>query len=124
MAPHQIFTTAGAFVSAFGSQGTGPGKFGGNSPSPYGVAVSPDQQQVYVADYALGTISRWGLAGDFISSFATAGTSAGQLSGPYDLAIQPGTDNVFVVEAGTNRVTVSRDQGILLSDCQTPCDMR
>ena len=40
----QIFTSAGTFVAAFGSSGTGPGQF----ERPSGVCVSPDGDIIVV----------------------------------------------------------------------------
>jgi DNA-binding beta-propeller fold protein YncE len=42
----QVFTSAGVFLTAFGSNGSGNGQFR----EPYGVAVNKSNGNVYVAD--------------------------------------------------------------------------
>jgi hypothetical protein len=102
----QKFDSAGAFVTSWGTQGTGNGQFIAGAA---GAAVD-SAGNVYVADPGNNRIQKFTSSGSFISSWGGAGTGNGQLSGPLGVAIDA-SDNVYVADTGNNRVQVFTTAG-------------
>lgn len=107
----QRFSRNGAFLNAFGSQGTGPGQF----QSLYWIAVDTPLAQVYATDNVLNRVSVFQQNGTFLFSFGGTGTGPGQFDGPKGIAVAPAlpgfggfgqAGGVFVVDAGNKRVQV------------------
>ncbi len=94
----QKFTSAGAFVTAWGSPGAGSGQFA----RPVQLAVN-SFGEVYVADRDNNRIQRFSNSGAFLGSFGGAGAGDGQLASPQDVAIEP-SGNVLVADLSHFRV--------------------
>jgi DNA-binding beta-propeller fold protein YncE len=93
------FSTAGAYVSKFGSSGTGNGQF----TDPYGLATDPATGNLYVSDYGNKRVQEFSSAGSFITKFGAAGTAAGQFEGPTGIAVNS-SGGVYVDDFNNNRV--------------------
>jgi YD repeat-containing protein len=90
-------TTAGSFVRAFGSPGTGPGQFGTEA----GLELDPNGN-VWVADYSNNRIEEFTATGSFLQAVGSAGSGNGQFSGPGGFAFVGG--NMYVADFGNKRV--------------------
>ena len=88
--------------TVFGGTGTGPGQF----QLDYGIAIGQGQiagnpaEVIYVSD-GTGRVQKFDMIGIHIGTF-----TAFDLSQPRQMAIDPATDNVFVVNAGKSMVDV------------------
>jgi 6-bladed beta-propeller len=96
----QVFDENGAFVKAFGKNGSGPGQF----EEPRSIAVdnsaSPANGDVYVVDSGNSRIQRFGPEGEFKLAFGSKGSGEGQLNfdaGPVLVGVGPG-GVVYVVD--------------------------
>jgi YVTN family beta-propeller protein len=72
--------------------------------SPFGVAVSPDGNNVYVVNHADGTISEYGAgAGGALAGLGTVGT------GPdaWEVAVSPDSNSVYVTNPHSDSLTYS-----------------
>jgi 6-phosphogluconolactonase len=85
----------------------GPPVLSGNSNSttnsqPYGVAVSPSGANLYVANYASGTVSTFSIGGGGVLTQQGTGITTGS-SGPIWVAVSPNGHNLYVTNytAGT-----------------------
>jgi streptogramin lyase len=125
----QEFTEAGAFVRAFGSEGTAAGQLKG----PTGIAVSG--AGVYVADYSNNRVEQFSTAGAFVRAIGwgvsngeaklevctsgcqagIAGAGNGQFSLPRQIAAEASTGNLYVTDAGNNRVEEITSSGSFLT---------
>jgi DNA-binding beta-propeller fold protein YncE len=92
------FDRQGILITAWGSEGSGNGQFGG----PRGIAVD-SQGNVYVVDKKHDRVQKFDPNGAFLLAFGGTGTGDGQLEGPHDVAVGPG-DIVFVTDQGNNRI--------------------
>ena len=92
------FSTAGAFLGQWGSQGFEDGQF----QSPLGIATDP-AGNVYVADYTGDTIQKFDSTGQFLARWGSPGSGDGQFDGPIAVAVDA-SSNVYVLEAGNYRV--------------------
>jgi DNA-binding beta-propeller fold protein YncE len=72
------FSTAGAYVSQFGSKGTATGEFEG----PHDMATEAASGDLYVVDKGNNRVQKFSAAGAFISTFGTDGSGNGQLEHP------------------------------------------
>ena len=72
----QKLTASGAFVAAWGSQGSGDGQF----LSPTGIAVD-DAGNMYVADAQNKRIQKFSASGAFVAKWTGVGADSGGLSG-------------------------------------------
>src|SRR5439155_20392574 len=82
-------------------------------PAPAGVAVDPDGS-VYVTDYALDRVVKFGPDGSVLGQWGGSGGAPGQFSGPFGIAVDA-TDTVFVVDQLNNRVQRFGSDGSLLN---------
>jgi len=87
------FSSQGVYISQLG-EGSFPAGAAHGSFSPYGVAVDPSTDDLYVADRANGMIDRFKATGEYETQFA-----AGQAGGFNSLAVNS-TGNVYVSVAG------------------------
>ena len=107
------FTTGGAFVHRYGSQGPAAGQFKGGV---QGIAVQGGR--VYATDVAgcrlqifdeakllTATSIANAPAGTLLYSLGGCGTAVGQMSAPRGVAPDPATNSVYVAETGTSRIT-------------------
>jgi len=87
------YTNDAAYTSpAFGSDA---GQIGGGANA---LGIDPANHDLLVADPANGRVSRFADDGSFVSSFNGADTTAGQFSGPIDIAIASNGD-IYVTDA-------------------------
>lgn len=104
----QKFTTDGAFVTKWGSEGTGDGQFASLE------SLDVDSQgNVYVADHDNNRILKFSGNGEFVSAWGSEGTEPGQFDGPSGLAVD-NEDNVFVTENDNHRVQKFTSDGEFL----------
>lgn len=92
------YTTSGALVGCWGSQGSGPQQFD----HPRGMSVTPDGHLLVADDYN-DRVSVWTETGQFVCTWGTSGTGAGQLQFPADIALGPDGE-YYVAELGNDRV--------------------
>ena len=105
------FDPDGKFIKCWGSPGSGQevGKDGsGPTPGEFAriraMTLGPDGN-LYVADACHHRIQVFTLEGEFVRTFGTPGSGAGELSYPYDVACSAGaTPYLYVVEYGNCRV--------------------
>jgi len=107
----------GQFIRAFGKDVGGPGVnvctnacgVGTDDGSPgsigssFGVAAAAGE--IFVSETTNSRISVFGEDGIFRRAIGSAGSAAGQLAGPYGVAVDPAAGNVFVSDTGNNRLT-------------------
>jgi DNA-binding beta-propeller fold protein YncE len=103
------YTTDGDFVTAWGSEGSGPGQF----ERPTGMCVDVDGN-VYVADQLNRRVQVFDSSGNFIRELGTRGVDAGILSQPRDVGIDP-QGFVEVVDQSNRIVVYTRDTGLYVS---------
>jgi len=109
----QKFTSSGIFIKAWGKQGSGVGQFD----SPRGVAVDSSTHEVYVADAGNHTIKKFQLANPcpagtiqivfgvcFITKWGSWGSGNGQFKAPIGVAVDSSTHEVYVADAGNERI--------------------
>jgi tripartite motif-containing protein 71 len=105
----QEFSSAGTFITQFGSFGNGSGQF----EYPQGVAVD-SSGNVYVADTVNNRIQKFTSNGTFISSWGSFGTGNGQFNDPMGVCI--GSDgSVYVVEGVNDRVQKFTNTGTFVT---------
>jgi tripartite motif-containing protein 71 len=94
----QRFSASGAFLGAWGAQGSSEGQFS----FPSSVAVAPDGT-VYVADSGNHRIQRFSATGAFLGAWGTGGSGDGQFWLPYGVAVAP-DGTVYVADTDNNRI--------------------
>ena len=100
----------GQVLNVFGEHG---GKLG-KMTRPRGVAISPEDQKVYVSDYDTHRISVFLPNGQYHTSFGKKGGGPGKLKTPLGIAFGP-NGNLFVADTGNNRVAVFTPEGEYVS---------
>ena len=132
----QSFDSSGRFRFMFGSQGNGPGQFGGVS-GPNGIAVDEDGF-IWVSDThtALGgnnRVQKFDQQGRFISSFGEHGAGPGQFAGkvgprtttdskigginpegPYGIVFGALSGHLYIADTDNSRIQVFDREGNLL----------
>jgi sugar lactone lactonase YvrE len=103
--------STGAFVNAFGVQGSDPGQL----LAPEGVAFdqkNPDR--LWVADTGSDRIEEFDLSGNLVNHWGTSGHAVGDLSHPTGVTTD-NFDNVWVADSGNDRVEEFNTDGQLLA---------
>ncbi len=103
----------GSFLTAWGSQGTGPGRFN----SPQGVALD-SSGNVYVSDSVNNNIQKFTSSGTFIISW-NSWNNTNVLKNPLGIAVNS-TGFVYVVDQGDQRVQIFRNNGAYLGSIGGP----
>ncbi|MBA2451909.1 MAG: hypothetical protein H0V47_01970, partial [Chloroflexia bacterium] len=112
----QVFDPTGAFVQAFGRQGSEPGQLasfpGSSQGGPGGIDITGDR--IYVADTWNHRVQVFGLEGDYITGWgsffdaqddpAATATNPGLFYGPRGIAVHDGL--VYVTDTGNERVQI------------------
>ena len=93
-----IFSTDGAFLGAWGRQGSGDGQFD----RPAGVAFDGEGNLV-VADTLNGRIQRYTKEGRYLGGWAGPGSGDGELNMPWGVSVDA-SGSVYVADWGNDRV--------------------
>ena len=97
------------FVTAWGSDGSGPGQF----VQAEGIAVD-DSFHVYVVDHGTHRIEKFTRDGVFLLQWGGQGAAAGQFTYPSNVAVDHAF-NVYVTDTGNNRVEKFNSMGMFLT---------
>ncbi len=95
----QKFTSAGVFVTKWGSQGADDGEFFANL---HGLAVD-NANNVYVGDFGNSRIQKFDSAGNFLGKWGSLGSGDGQFSNARDFDVDS-ANNVYVADFGNSRI--------------------
>ncbi|MGH9764444.1 MAG: 6-bladed beta-propeller, partial [Blastocatellia bacterium] len=87
-----------AFLSKFGSIGSGDGQF----QFPLGIALN-SAGEIYVVDSGNSRVEVFRSSGAFLRKFGSEGLSAGQFYDPTGIAVDS-SGNLYVVDTGNNRI--------------------
>jgi len=93
------FSSSGAYVSKFGSEGTGSGEF----ERPYDIAADPRSGDLYVADTHNDRVEEFSTTGVFLAKFGSEGSGNGQFLTPEGITVNSSGD-VYVCDHGNNRI--------------------
>jgi len=100
------FTQDGQFVSAWGSQGSGPGQFG----QTIGLALD-GLGRLFVVDYGNSRVESFTTDGAFVTQWGSSGGGPGQFSAPRRLMVDQ-TGLVQVTDFGNNRIEAFTRDGV------------
>ncbi len=100
---------APAYVSRWGSRGSGQGQFDG----PRGLAVGPNGS-VYVTDGDNNRIQQFTATGQFVRQWGTEGTGPGQFRFPVDVDVDA-SGNVYVADGFNSRIQKFSASGTYLT---------
>ena len=109
----KVFTAAGQFVQAIGSQGTGLGQFS----QPTGIAYEKSANQIAVADTQNGRVEFFDASGnhDFVKSIGSFGIKPLEFKSPvgitFDYDAAGGLNRMYVVDTYQNAVQVIDPSG-------------
>jgi DNA-binding beta-propeller fold protein YncE len=107
-----LATAAPAYLSQFGSYGSGNGQFNG----PYLDAVDPATGDVYVTDTGNSRVEKFDSSGDYISQFGSLGLDGnGEFEYPHGVAVDPSSGDVYVDDNSTQAVQKFDSSGKYLS---------
>ena len=113
----QVLNEHGVAQFAFGGSGTGPGKFRFAQRLDYddgGTPADTGDDSVWVADPELGRVTRFTIAGAYITHFGTLGNATGQLKHAGGVAAD--TRCVYVADADRNRLVVFDRSGTFVAE--------
>jgi len=106
----QKFDSSGAFLTKWGTPGSGDGQFN----TPLGVAVDP-AGNVYVAEQGNNRIQKFDSSGTFLLKWGTPGSGDGQFSIARDVAVDSAGD-VYVVDQNNQRIQKFDSSGAFLTE--------
>ena len=95
----QEFSTAGVYLSKFGSSGSGNEQFN----EPKGIATDPTTGNLYVVDSGNKRVQEFTAAGAFVTKFGIAGTGTGDFVAPVGVAVSS-SGGIYVADKGSNYV--------------------
>lgn len=107
------FNSSGAYVSSFGSFGSGNGQLN----DPEGIALDASGN-IYVADTHNNRVQKFTSAGVYVSQFGSPGSGNGQFNAPVGIAFDS-SGNIYVADVGNNRVQKFDSNGVYLSQFGT-----
>jgi prepilin-type N-terminal cleavage/methylation domain-containing protein len=107
------FSPSGAYLSQFGTAGSGNGQFSG----PTGIAVDASGN-IWVVDYGNDRVEEFSPSGAYLSQFGSYGTGNGQFVLPESIAIDA-SGNILVADYWNNRVEEFSPSGAYLSQFGT-----
>jgi len=105
----QIFDSEGKFISTFGSNGNGNGKFD----HPKGIMIN-SKGNIIVHDRRNHRIQIFDSEGNFISTFGSYGDGIGQFKLPDGICIDK-NDNIYVYESYNNQIQIFGSNGKFIS---------
>lgn len=100
----------GNLVSTLGTPGAS-GSSTGVFNRPWGVAVAPAADRVYVTDNSNRRVQVFTRSGEFVSAFGSLGTADGQFNNPTGIAVSDDGE-VYVADTGNRRVQVFDGEGV------------
>ncbi|MGA9875624.1 MAG: hypothetical protein WBQ21_07435 [Solirubrobacteraceae bacterium] len=109
----QEFSSEGAFIREFGSEGKEDGEFR----EPDGIAVD-SKGDVWVADTGNNRVQEFRSTGEFVRAFGVEGTGNGQFNKPSGMAFDAEGD-LWVADTGNDRVQRFTAEGSYLSQVGT-----
>ncbi|OPX62177.1 MAG: Virginiamycin B lyase [Methanoregula sp. PtaU1.Bin006] len=109
----QKFSSDGAFLTAWGSEGTGDTQF----LEPGGITVDRNGF-VYVIDTGLSCVKKFTGNGTFVKKWGTRGVRNGQFLKPFDIVIDE-TDHVYVTDSSDESVQKFTADGVFLYKWKT-----
>jgi sugar lactone lactonase YvrE len=92
--------TTGAYISQFGTSGTGAGQF----TNPSGLIYNPVNGFLYVSEVGTNRIQAFTTSGTYQFGFATPGAGNGQLANPYGLSVDT-LGYIYVADTGNGRIS-------------------
>lgn len=101
--------STGAYVSQFGTSGSGAGQLS----NPSGLVYNPANGFLYVSEIGNDRISVFSTVGTYQFQFASIGSGDGQLNNPYVLGIDSNS-NVYAADATNNRVVKFDPTGVFI----------
>ena len=110
----QKFTSAGNFITHWGTKGSGNGQFDW----PMGVAVD-SSGNVYVSDLHNNRIQKFTSDGTFITKWGTEGSGNGQFMYPWGIAVDS-SGRVYVADDHNYRMQVFLWKPILVANPVEP----
>lgn len=99
-------TSTGAFITSWGSLGTGNSKFN----APQGIAVD-SHGNVYVTDYVNEYVEKFTSTGTFLTKWGSGGSGDGEFTHPNEIAVDS-AGNVYVADTGNNRIEKFSSTGV------------
>ena len=105
----QKFTSAGEFVTKWGSYGSGDGEFD----NPFGIAID-SAGNVYVADTWNHRIQKFTSAGEFVTKWGSYGSGDGEFDNPFGIAIDS-AGIVYVVDTWNHRIQKFTSSGTFIT---------
>ena len=109
----ELFASSGAFVTAFGSDGSGNGQL--VNPTAIALDVSGN---VYVADTGNSRVEEFTSTGAFVMVFGSNGSGNGQFSDPQGIAVDS-FGNIFVSDTGNSRIEKFTSAGVYITQWGT-----
>ena len=110
----QKFTTAGTFVTAWGSAGSANGQF----MRPAGVAADSGGH-VYVVDQDNHRVQKFTNTGTFVTAWGSAGNGNGQFRRPTGIAVDA-AGQVYVTDCDNDRIQKFDATGTFLAQWELP----
>ena len=96
----------------FGSAGTGPGQFS----QPQGIALDPQDAEIFVADSNNNRVQVFNSQGVFERQFGSLGNGAGQFNIPEGVGVSPVAPfDVYIADTNNNRVERFTNDGTFVS---------
>lgn len=108
------FTQVLGPLLTFGSYGTEPGQFD----NPFGVAVTPEEDRVFVSDKAHHRIQVFDSKGAFLKTYGSFGSNPGHFYQPHGLASS--SDRLYVADTQNHRIQVFTHSGVFLFEFGGP----
>jgi sugar lactone lactonase YvrE len=98
------FGLGGFIGDAGGSAGANTNQFN----APFDVAVSPDGGTISISDSGNNRIQQFDTSGNYLDSFGTNGTDAGQFNMPKGLAYDS-VGMLYIIDSENSRITLAQD---------------
>jgi DNA-binding beta-propeller fold protein YncE len=92
------FTSTGAFVQKWGSEGTAEGYIDG------AVGLVFSGEHLWVAEALTNRVQEFSTSGTYLGHFGKAGTGNGEFSSPRGITVDAKTGNFYVADGGNHRV--------------------